>query len=109
MESTQYPNAKLVAAANFTPQVGATYTAAPGDVVLHTPTANSVVTLPPVAQGGPVRIVNLAAFTITVKSADGATVQGVVGTTGYVVPNGGVGAASTRASFSSDGTSWWVI
>lgn len=109
MEDTQYPNAKLVVAANFTPQVGAAYTASPGDVVLHTPTAASVVTLPPVAQGGPVRVVNLAAFTVTVKSADGSTVQGVVGTTGYVVPTGGVGAASTRASFSSDGTNWWVL
>jgi hypothetical protein len=109
MPDDVYQEAVLVEGANFTPQVGATYVAKAGDIVLYTPTAASVVTLPPVAQGGPVRIINLAAFIVTVKSADGSTVGGVVGTTGYVVPVGGVGAAVTKATFSSDGTNWWAI
>lgn len=106
----QYINAGLVPFANFTAQAGASYTASNGDVVLYTPTANSVVTLPAVALGGPVRVVNLAGtYTVTVKTADGSTVQGVAGTTGYVVPAGGTGASSTHATFVSNGTNWFVI
>lgn len=86
----------------------ATYNAVNGDIVQYTPTAASVVNLPPVAQGGPVTVVNLAAFTITVKTTDGSTIQGVAGSTGYVIPAGGTGAAATVATFVSDESGVWL-
>lgn len=88
----------------------ANYTAQPGDTVLVTAGASAVVvTLPSVATRGPVTVRKTdaaGAGTVTVKTADGSTIDGVAGTTGRVV-----GAASTvsGAKLVSDGSNWFTI
>jgi hypothetical protein len=65
--------------------VSANTTALPGEVLSVTTGASAItVTLPPVAEGGPVTVKKIDSGTgaITVVTADGATVDGVVGTTG---------------------------
>lgn len=87
-----------------------TYAANSGDVVLFTPTAASVVDLPPnQTQGASVTICNLAAFTVTAKTTDGTQVNGVAGTTGVAVASGGTGASMTKATFVFNGTAWYAI
>ena len=91
---------------NFVAKSGA-YTANPGDFVNATAAAAWVLTLPPVATGGivGVRKVDAAAFAVTVKTADGSTVNGVAGTTG-------VATGTTQGSglvFASDGSNWWQV
>lgn len=90
----------------FTAQSGA-YTASPGDYVLGTAAAAWVLTLPPVATGGvvSVRKVDSAAFAITIKTADGSTIDGIAGTTGIAT------AAAQHAGYTvaSDGSNWWVV
>ena len=91
---------------NFVAKSGA-YTANPGDYVLGTAAAAWVLTLPPVAGGGvvSVRKVDAAAFAITIKTADGSTIDGVAGTTGIAT------ATSQHSGFTvaSDGSNWWVV
>lgn len=107
----QVATGKLLPFLNPTAQVGATYTANHGDLVEYTPTGASTITLPAASLAGVVAVINLAAFAITIKTAEGAAnnIQGVAGNTGYVLPAGGVGAAATQAVCVSDGTSWWVV
>ncbi len=108
----QYPNALLVESSNFTAQTGASYTASSGDVVLYTPTAASVVDLPPVGQGGPVPGLNLApppGDPVTGKTTDGSTINGVAGTTGFVVAIATGAGVPTSATFASNGTGWYTI
>lgn len=85
----------------------AAYTAQPGDTVLAdtTTTAAFTVTLPPVAvTSGPVGVRNITGTNaVTVKTADGSTIDRVTGTTGI-----GYTTIHTGATFESDGTSWWV-
>ena len=90
----------------FTAQ-SAAYTASPGDYVLGTAASAWVLTLPPVGTGGivGVRKVDTAAYAITVKSADGSTINGVAGATG-------VATGTTQGSglvFASDGSNWWQV
>ena len=86
----------------------ASYTAANGDVAIVTTGAGAiVVTLPPVAQGGPVtvrKVDSAGAGTVKVVTADSSTVDGIAGATGRVV-----GAASTLsgATLVSDGVGAW--
>jgi len=88
----------------------ATYTANPGDVVLATTgTTALVVTLPPASQGGNVIVRKVDAAgtgTVTAKTADGGTVDGIVGTTGRVV---GVASTVSGAELASDGTNWFTV
>lgn len=91
---------------NFVAKSGA-YTANPGDYVLGTAGSAWTLTLPAVATGGvvSVRKVDSAANAITLKTADGSTIDGVAGTTG-------VATGTTQHSgltVASDGSNWWVI
>lgn len=90
----------------FTAQSGA-YTANSGDFVNATAAAAWTLTLPPVGTRGVVgvRKVDTAAFAVTVKTADGSTINGVAGATG-------VATGTTQGSgfvFASDGANWWQI
>ena len=108
----QYANALLVESSNFTAQTGASYTASAGDIVAYTPTAASVVNLPPVGNGGPVTVLNLATTTgdtVTVKTTDSSTINGVAGATGFVVAVASAAGVPTSATFSSNGTEWFTI
>jgi hypothetical protein len=102
----QYGNALLVTGTNFTAQTVA-YTAKSGDfVIANTVTTGAfTVTLPPVAQGGPVGVRNVSGTSaVTVKTADGSTIDGVVGTTGI-----GYTTIHSGATFASDGSNWYVV
>lgn len=92
-------------------EAGAAYTASHGQLVEYTPTADSILTLPAASLGGLVAVINLAAYTVTVKTAEAASnhIQGVSGATGYVIPSGGTAASATQAVFVSDGTNWWCV
>ena len=98
---TQFPQQII----NFVAK-SAAYAANPGDYVLGTAAAAWALTLPPVGTGGTVgvRKVDSAAFAITVKTADGSTIDGVAGATG-------VATGTTQHSgleVTSDGTNWWI-
>jgi hypothetical protein len=87
--------------------VSANYQAVPGDVVLGTGGAGGItVTLPPVAQGGPVivRQVDAGAGHVTIVTADGSKIDGITGTTG-------VTTAAQHGGFqlATDGANWFVI
>ena len=88
--------------------LSANATLANGDIAIVTTGAGAIViTLPPVAQGGPVAVRKVdsgGAGTVTVKTTDSSTVDGIAGATGRVV-----GAASTvsGATLVSDGVSNW--
>lgn len=108
----QVSSAVLVEASNFVSKATG-YTASPGDVVLCNggttgQAATFNVTLPAVALGGPVTVVNLNATTtgatVTVVTSDGAKIDGLTGSTGT-----GVNIGFNRSTFSSDGSNWWRI
>ena len=124
----QYPNSLLVESSNFVAK-NAAYTANTGDIVVgNTGTVGAgsagtfIVTLPPVAQGGPVTVLNWNATTvggtIYVVTSDGSNIDGTSGTIGttlalitpsvYGTSGADVGLRA-RNSFSSDGTSWWRV
>ena len=124
----QYQNALLVESSNFVAK-SAAYTASSGDVVVaNTGTVGAgsagtfIVTLPPVAQGGPVSVINWNATTVGgtvyVVTSDGSNIDGTSGTIGTTLatisPNQ-TGTASTttnlraRNTFASDGVNWWRV
>jgi hypothetical protein len=79
-------------------------TAVPGTFIVDSPAGAHVITLPAVNAGGPVTVKNLTgAHTVTVKTADGSTIDTVTGTTGYALPH-----AFDTATFISDGANWHV-
>lgn len=88
--------------------VSANYTANPGDICIVTTGSSTIkITLPPVTSGGPVVVKKIDSGTgdINVVTADGSTVDGVVGTTGRTQ------AATQYATwtFVSDETSWYQV
>jgi hypothetical protein len=86
-------------------QVSAAHTAATGDVVIVTTGAVAVaVTLPPVAEGGPVTVRKIDAGTgaLSVVSADGSTINGIAGATGVSTT-----VQYAGWTFVSDGAHWW--
>ena len=91
---------------NFVAKSGA-YTANAGDYVLGTAASAWTLTLPPVATGGvvSVRKVDSAAFAITIKTADGSTIDGVAGTTGIATST----SQHSGYTVASDGSNWWVV
>lgn len=100
----QYQNAVLVENANIVAKT-ASYTAVSGDFAIVSPAAATVVTLPGVALGGPVAVKNLTgAYAVTVKSADGSTIDGIAGTTGFALAK-----AYDTVVLVSDGSNWWSI
>ena len=124
----QVSTALLIESSNFVSK-SAAYTAAAGDIVVcNTGTVGAgsagtfIVTLPPVAQGGPVTVLNWNATTVGgtvyVVTSDGSNIDGTSGTIGTTLatisPNQ-TGTASTTTTlrahneFSSDGTNWWRI
>ena len=85
----------------------AAYTAKPGDfVIADTTTVGAfTLTLPGVSTKGPVGVRNVTGTNaVTVKTADGSTIDGVTGTTGI-----GYTTIHTGAVFASDGSSWYVV
>lgn len=92
---------------NFTPVTKA-HTAIPGETVLATTGSTEVlkVTLPGVAQGGPVivRKVDAGTEALEVVTADGSTIDGVTGTTGVKTTTQHAGW-----TFVTDGKNWFVI
>ena len=123
-----YPNSLLVESSNFVAK-SAAYTAAAGDVVVgNTGTSGAgsagtfIVTLPAVALGGPVTVLNVNSTTvggtIYVVTADGSTIDtqgGTIGTTIALITPSVYGTAGAdvglraRNTFASDGTSWWRV
>lgn len=109
----QHPNALLVESSNFTVQGGSTYSANPGDVIIHATnstggpaTAAITITLPPVTQGGPVTLKQTATVgTATLKAFEtsGVFIDGTAGTTGLTF------ATVSQQTYSSDGSNWWRI
>lgn len=86
-------------------QESAAYTATPGDIVVVTTGSGGVtVTLPPVSEGGPVTVrkIDAGAGALTVKTADGSTINGIAGTTG-------VSSTTQYAgwTFDTDGHNWY--
>jgi hypothetical protein len=99
---TQFPQQILY----FTAQSGA-YTASPGDNVLATAAAAWVLTLPANPARGAcvsVRKVDAAAFAVTLKTTDGATIDGVAGATGVATGT----SIHSGLEVTSDGTNWWI-
>lgn len=101
--------AGLVTSSNVVAK-SAAYTANNGDIVLVTTgsTAGLTITLPPVAQGGPVVVRKVdAAGTGTVKvvTSDSSQINGGSGATGIT----GSASALGGWTFVSDGTNWWTI
>lgn len=86
----------------------ASYTAANGDVAIVTTAASAiVVTLPPVAQGGPVTLRKVdsgGAGTVKAVTSDSSTVDGIAGATGRVVA---AASAVGGATLVSDGVGAW--
>lgn len=112
MPFPQVQTGLLTQSLKLAPLTAATYTANASDWVVFTGGASTVVTLPAAALGAVVAVTNqVGTFTVTVKTVEGAgnTIAGAAGNTGYVVPAGGVGAASTQAVFVSDGTNWQCV
>lgn len=110
----QAQSALLVESSNFVSK-NTGYTASPGDVVLGNTGTSGVsaaftVTLPPVAQCGPVTVVNVSPITagsgatITIVTSDSSTIDGITGATGTTLQSG-----YTRNTFSSNGTSWFRV
>lgn len=109
MPFPQIQTAGLVTSSNIVAK-SASYTAANGDIALVTTGSSTItVTLPPVAQGGPVTVRKVdAAGTGTAKvvTSDGSQIDGASGATGRTPTT-----ASTLggATLVSDGTNWWTI
>ena len=124
----QYQNALLVESSNFVAK-NTGYTANAGDVVIcNTGTVGAgsagtfIVTLPPVAQGGPVSVNNWNATTVGgtvyVVTSDGSNIDGTSGTIGttlaVISPNYTSTAAANvslraHSTFASDGSNWWRV
>jgi len=109
----QYANALLVESANIYQQgivggANTAITAKSGDVVLASTDATHTitVTLPPVAQGGPVTVRKMDSNAVAVKvvTSDGSTINGVAGATGVSTTAQFVGW-----TFVSDGANWWQV
>ncbi len=87
---------------------GGTYTAAPGDTVLVTTGASALVVNLPVQSGcfSPVivRKVDAGTGTVTVKTTDGTTIDGVSGGTGVAAT-----AAHTGFVLAPVGSNWNVV
>ena len=101
----QYQNAGLVQNANFVAKTAA-YTANNGDFVLVTNSTNAItITLPPVAQGGPVTVKKVDSGTgaTTVKTSDSSTLDGIAGATGIVLAK-----QYDTVTLVSDGSNWWT-
>jgi hypothetical protein len=109
MPFPQSQTAGLVTGANIRP-VSASATANNGDIVLVTAGSTAItITLPPVAQGGPVAVRKVdsgGTGAVTVKSSDGSTIDAIAGATGRVV---GVASTLSGATLVSDGTNWWTV
>jgi hypothetical protein len=108
----QYQNAVLVEFANIvshTATASSAATAASGDVHVYNSAATGwPLTLPPVATGGPVKVVNIhATGTVVVSPTEVTTSVTVNGGASYTVPAGATGAAATAATFFSDGSANW--
>lgn len=111
----QIQNSLLVEAGNWQTRTS-TVTSSPtnantGDVwVINTGTAGQTLNLPPVAQGGPVTVINVhATGTIIVSPNPADTAPPLInGGSSYTVPSGGTGAAATKATFYSDGANWFA-
>ena len=88
----------------------ASYTAANGDVALVTTGSSTItVTLPPVAQGGPVTVRKVdtgGTGTAKVVTADGSQIDGGSGSTGVTYTTA---STISGATFVSDGTNWWCV
>ena len=101
------PSSLQVLSGNYR-QTGAStpITALTGDVICSTPTGATVVNLPLATLGGPVTVHVNAAFAVTVKTTDGATIEGIAGATGVAFT--GVAGASVGGTFVVDasGTNW---
>lgn len=122
----QYQNALLVNSANFVAK-NAAYTASNGDIVIgNTGTSGAasagtfIVTLPPVAQGGPVTVANwnstTVGGTIYVVTSDGSNIDGLGGTIATTIaaltPTATTGQGlnlRSRSTFASDGVNWWRV
>ena len=80
-------------------------TAVPGTFIVDTPVSAHTITLPPVGAGGPVTVKNMTTVphTVTVKTADSSTIDGVAGSTGYALL-----VEYDTATFISDGVAWHV-
>lgn len=88
-----------------TVQTAVSAAANPGDVVIATSGAGGItITLPPVAEGGPVTVrkIDAGAGALAVHTADGSEINGIAGATG-------VSSAVQYAgwTFESDGANWW--
>jgi hypothetical protein len=92
----------------FTGPITSNYAALSGDNVLANPQSAAItVTLPPSPQSNAtVQVRNIAGSTyaVTVKTADGSTIDNIAGTTGI-----GYTTAHTGATFAYDGANWWVV
>jgi hypothetical protein len=102
----QYSGAKLVEFANIVAVTATTYSANPGDLVVHSGTTSLTITLPAIAVGGPVGVKQLgtagAAVTIITTEGTNSNIDGIVGTTGTTCS-----VQYSSATFSSDGVSNW--
>lgn len=88
-------------------QTAVNYTCQNGDVVIGTAGAGGItVTLPPVQGRGNiiVRQADSGAGHVTIKTADGSTIDGVAGTTGIATEKQHAGYRLT-----SNGVAWFVI
>jgi len=112
MPFPQVQTGLLTQGLNLKSLTAATYTALPGDLIVFSGGASTVVTLPAASLGAVVVVTNqVGTYTVTVKTVEGAsnTIAGAAGNTGYVVPAGGTGANSTQAVFVGDGTNWQCV
>jgi hypothetical protein len=102
----------LDSALNFTAKLTANYQANSGDFVLAN--AAITITLPTEATGGEasapsygahvvVKNVDSTTVTVTVKTSDGSTIDGIAGSTGIALA-----AEYETVDLVSDGANWWV-
>ncbi len=107
----QYQNAVLVEYSNIvthTATASASAQAVSGDVHVYNSAATGwPLTLPAVALGGPVKVVNIHATGTVVVTPFETSGTNVNGGTSYTVPAGATGAAATSATFFSDGSANW--
>jgi hypothetical protein len=84
--------------------ITAATTAVAGAFYVDSPSSAHTVSLPLLAAGGPVTVKNLTgSYTVTVKTTDGSTIDGVAGTTGFSLPH-----QYDTATFVTDGVEWYV-
>lgn len=113
----QYPNALLVESSNFVLK-NTGYTANAGDVVVCNngttgQAATFNVTLPPVAQGGPVTVINCNATTVggtvSVITSDGSLIDGTSSTSGSIPSAYKIAIGGNQITFASDGSNWYRV